>query len=254
MLHGELPTRDFVDFGAPLSYVPTAAAMWAAGGTLLGHVLLSVLMLATGAALTYYIGWRASGSHLVGLVVALVQLALGPRFYSYPKIVLYALAVLGWWAYARKPTPPTLAALARADGDRVSLPPRSRGLHRRRHRRASGRVVTRRRVLAHRQGRCPLRRSRGSVSRTVSRLSPDERRRPRARAGGAGDQPHRSRPHPAAAAVFHVRPGATADRGRRHGAAAASTDQGAVAAAGAARRERDVRGHLQGPATRVVQR
>jgi hypothetical protein len=112
MLHGELPTRDFVDFGAPLSYVPTAAAMWAAGGTLLGHVLLSVLMLATGAALTYYIGWRASGSHLVGLVVALVQLALGPRFYSYPKIVLYALAVLGWWAYARKPAPPMLAALA----------------------------------------------------------------------------------------------------------------------------------------------
>jgi len=112
MLRGELPSRDFVDFGAPLSYVATAAAMWASEGTLLGHVVLSVLMLAAGAALTYYIGWRASGSHVVALAAAVVQLALGPRLYSYPKIVLYALAVLGWWRYARKPAPATLVALS----------------------------------------------------------------------------------------------------------------------------------------------
>ena len=111
MLRGELPSRDFADFGAPLSYVATAVAMRATGGTLLGHALLSVLMLAAGSALTYWIGVRASGSHLVGGVVALVQLGLGPRFYSYPKIVLYALAVLGWWAYVRRPAATRLAAL-----------------------------------------------------------------------------------------------------------------------------------------------
>ena len=40
-----------------------------------------------------------------------MQLALGPRLYSYPKIVLYALAVLGWWACVRRPAPSRLAAL-----------------------------------------------------------------------------------------------------------------------------------------------
>jgi hypothetical protein len=111
MLHGELPTRDFVDFGAPLSYVATAAAMRATGGTLLGHAVLSALMLAVGSALTYWVALRASGSSFIALLMALVQIALGPRFYSYPKIVLYALGVLGWWAYARRPWWPTLAAL-----------------------------------------------------------------------------------------------------------------------------------------------
>ena len=111
MLRGELPTRDFVDFGAPLSYVATAGAMQATGGTLLGHVVLSVLMLALGSALTFWIALRASGSWPIAVFVALVQIALGPRLYSYPKIVLYALGVLGWWACARRPSWPTLAGL-----------------------------------------------------------------------------------------------------------------------------------------------
>jgi hypothetical protein len=111
MLRGELPTRDFVDFGAPLSYVASAVAMGATGETLLGHALLSVVMLGVGAALTFWIGLRASGSPLVAVFVALVQIALGPRLYSYPKIVLYALGVLGWWAYVRRPAVPTLAGL-----------------------------------------------------------------------------------------------------------------------------------------------
>ena len=111
MLRGELPTRDFVDFGAPLSYVATAGAMHVTGGTLLGHAVLSVLMLALGSALTFWIALRASGSWPIAVFVALVQIALGPRLYSYPKIVLYALGVLGWWACARRPSWPALAGL-----------------------------------------------------------------------------------------------------------------------------------------------
>jgi hypothetical protein len=111
MLRGELPSRDFVDPGYPLAYVASAAAMWTASGTLLGHALLSVLMLALGAALTLVIGARASGSVWVGALAALVQLALGPRFYNYPKVVLYALAVLVWWAYVRAPGVGRLMAL-----------------------------------------------------------------------------------------------------------------------------------------------
>lgn len=111
MLRGELPTRDFVDFGAPLSYVATAGAMRLTDGTLLGHAVLSVLMLALGSALTFWIALRASGSWPIAVFVTLVQVALGPRLYSYPKIVLYALGVLGWWACARRPSWPTLAGL-----------------------------------------------------------------------------------------------------------------------------------------------
>jgi len=111
MLRGEMPSRDFVDPGYPLAYVASAAAMWLTSGTLFGHALLSVLMLALGAALTLVIAVRASGSLAIGALAAFVQLALGPRFYNYPKIVLYALAVLGWWAYVRSPGPGRLVAL-----------------------------------------------------------------------------------------------------------------------------------------------
>lgn len=112
LLRGELPSRDYVDPGYPLAYLASALAMWATSGTLLGHAVLSVAMLAAGAGLTYAIAARASGSLLVGVLMALVQFGLGPRMYNYPKIVLYALAVLGWWAYADRPARPTLLMLA----------------------------------------------------------------------------------------------------------------------------------------------
>jgi hypothetical protein len=112
MLHGDLPSRDFTDPGYPLAYVASALAMHATGGTLFGHALLAVGMLALGGALTYLVGLQASGSHTVGLVAALVQTSLGPRLYNYPKIVVYAAAVLALWAYARRPGTARLAVLA----------------------------------------------------------------------------------------------------------------------------------------------
>ncbi len=111
MLRGELPSRDFVDPGYPLAYVASALSLAATGGTLLGHALFTVAMLALGAALTAVIAMKASGSLLVALLVAFVQIALGPRLYNYPKIVLYAVAILGWWAYVDRPSAPKLVGL-----------------------------------------------------------------------------------------------------------------------------------------------
>jgi len=112
LLRGEWPSRDFVDPGYPLAYVASALAMRAAGGTLLGHAMLTASMLGLGSALTFVIAARASGSRVVGLLFAVVQIALGPRLYNYPKIVLYALAVLGWWSYVEAPSRLRLGLLA----------------------------------------------------------------------------------------------------------------------------------------------
>mgnify|MGYP006170978341 CR=1 FL=1 len=111
MLRGELPSRDFVDPGYPLAYAASALSLGAAGGTLLGHALLTVGMLALGAALTAAIAMRASGSLLVALTAAFIQLGLGPRLYNYPKIVLYAAAILAWWSYVDRPSSLKLAGL-----------------------------------------------------------------------------------------------------------------------------------------------
>lgn len=112
MLHGEWPSRDFVDPGYPLTYVLSAVALHATGGTLLGHAALTVGMLALGAALTYWATVRATGSVLAGFIVALVQICLGPRLYNYPKVIVYAAAALAWWWYASHPTTGRLVWLA----------------------------------------------------------------------------------------------------------------------------------------------
>src|SRR5262245_3903165 len=112
LLRGEWPSRDFVDPGYPLAYVASALALRASGGALLGHAVLAASMLGVGSALTFLIATRASGSRTVGLFCAMAQIALGPRLYNYPKLVLYALAVVAWWGYVDASTRLRLVGLA----------------------------------------------------------------------------------------------------------------------------------------------
>jgi hypothetical protein len=60
---------------------------------------------ALGAILTFVLATRASGRIWVGLVAAVLQVLVAPRTYSYPKIVLYGVAVLVVWRYIDQPTP-----------------------------------------------------------------------------------------------------------------------------------------------------
>ena len=61
--------------------------------------------------ITFLLAWRAAGSLLAALVAVAIHIALDPRHYNYPKLVLYAAAIALAWAYVDRPTRPRLAAL-----------------------------------------------------------------------------------------------------------------------------------------------
>ncbi len=103
MLFGEWPTRDFVDFGAPLAYATSAAAELIFGRNLFAEAILTAAAFALAAALTLLAVKRLSGSIIVAIVAALVEVAIFPRGYAYPKILLYAAAPLLIWWYQDEP-------------------------------------------------------------------------------------------------------------------------------------------------------
>jgi len=112
MLYGEWPDRDFVDIGAPLMYAISAAAQgWIGRGTL-SEIVVCVTALSLAAALSFYAAARASGSMLAALCATLFQIALLPRFYNYPKLLAYALAIPATWALVDRPSWTRRALLA----------------------------------------------------------------------------------------------------------------------------------------------
>jgi hypothetical protein len=112
MLWGELPDRDFVDIGAPLTFALSAAAQLVVGRGAWAEILLAVTMLAIAAGFCYYAAERASGSILAAGAAALFHVALLPRFYNYPKLITYALAIPVTWAMLDRPTVARRVALA----------------------------------------------------------------------------------------------------------------------------------------------
>ena len=102
MLLGELPVRDFVDHGAPLYFYVAAAVQLLFGRGTLSELTFSATMVALGAACTFWLAARASGSILLGLAGVACQIRLAPRFYNYPKILVYtALIPALWWLVDR---------------------------------------------------------------------------------------------------------------------------------------------------------
>ena len=112
MLFGEWPTRDFVDPGLPLSYAASAAAQLIFGRTLFAEAMLTSLAFGLAAALTVVAARRLSGSLVVGVVAAVLEVAIFPRGYSYPKMLLYAAAPLVIWWFLKRPSLSRMAALA----------------------------------------------------------------------------------------------------------------------------------------------
>jgi hypothetical protein len=92
MLLGELPVRDFVDPGAPLQYVVSAASRWLFGDVAGPELLVVALGVAVGAAATVIGASWLARSTVVAVGVALLEILASPRSYSYPKMVLYGLA------------------------------------------------------------------------------------------------------------------------------------------------------------------
>jgi hypothetical protein len=100
ILFGELPVRDFVDHGAPLYYYLAAAVQTVFGRGTLSEVAFSVTMLSAAAALTFWLAARASGWMLLGLAGVAFHILLEPRYYNYPKVLVYALAIPLLWRFA----------------------------------------------------------------------------------------------------------------------------------------------------------
>ncbi len=105
ILYGDLPVRDFVDHGAPLHFYLAAAVQLLFGRGTLSELAFTTTMLAAGAALTCWLAARASGSIAAGLLGAAVHLSLFPRFYNYPKVLVYAAAIPLLWWMADRPGP-----------------------------------------------------------------------------------------------------------------------------------------------------
>jgi len=103
ILFGDLPVRDFVDHGAPLYYYVAAAVQGLFGRGTLSELAFSTTVLSVSAVLTFLLATRASGSILAGLAACLLHVWLGPRFYNYPKVLVYAVAIPLLWRFADRP-------------------------------------------------------------------------------------------------------------------------------------------------------
>ena len=112
ILLGEIPVRDFFDPGLPLHYYASAAALATFGQNLLGEALLTVTLVALGAALTFNLAARGSRSALLGILATIVAVVMFPRLYNYPKVFLYPLALVCVRSYAARRTTLALAGLA----------------------------------------------------------------------------------------------------------------------------------------------
>ena len=101
---GDLPVRDFVDPGMPLMYLASAAAWAIAGGTPGTELLLVATGFGIGAACTALVVHRLTGSVVLAVSAAIVEIVIAPRTYSYPKVMLYAAAACAIVAVVEKPS------------------------------------------------------------------------------------------------------------------------------------------------------
>jgi hypothetical protein len=112
LLAGEWPTRDFFDPGRPLMYVASAAAQIVFGQPLFAEALLTSLAFGVAAALLVFAAHRLSGSLVVAVIATVLTVALFPRPYAYPKVLLYVAGPMMMWWWLRRPSWPRMVAMA----------------------------------------------------------------------------------------------------------------------------------------------
>jgi hypothetical protein len=95
----------------PLMYTLSAATQLISHGPF-SEVVLSCLLLALAAAATFLVIADLTGSVVAGVLATLFEIALDPRLYSYPKILVPAVALLLLQRYVNRPTRGAIAALA----------------------------------------------------------------------------------------------------------------------------------------------
>ena len=114
ILHGDWPTRDFLDQGMPLMYGASALAQLLFGQPLFAEAVLTCLAFALAAVLTAEAVRELTGSRLLALVAAVLEVAIVTRTYGYHKVLVYAAGFLLLQRYVTRPTLGRLWALAAA--------------------------------------------------------------------------------------------------------------------------------------------
>jgi len=103
ILFGDLPVRDFVDHGAPLYYYVAYAVQEIFGRGTLSEIVFSTTILSAAAVGTFWLATVASGWIPVGLLAAMFHIWLAPRFYNYPKVLVYVVAIPLIWSFIDRP-------------------------------------------------------------------------------------------------------------------------------------------------------
>ncbi len=88
----------------PLQGLVTAVMERVVGYRLLSEGLVVASAYAIASVLTFLAARAASASTSIGVLAAAFQLAVGPRTYAYPKIVVYAAGILALWYYIDRPS------------------------------------------------------------------------------------------------------------------------------------------------------
>ena len=92
LLLGEMPGRDFIAPGAPLTYAMSALVQWLSPGPI-SEAWLTIIMLAIAAGAVTFVVQRITLSVPAGLFAGLLTIALQPQLYGYPKILAPALGL-----------------------------------------------------------------------------------------------------------------------------------------------------------------
>lgn len=104
LLFGDWPTRDFIDVGRPLTIVASAVAQHFIGHTLFAEALLVSAAFGIAAALTVITVFELTGSLPLALCAAVLEVAIFPRTYAYPKVLSTALNLWLICLFVRNPT------------------------------------------------------------------------------------------------------------------------------------------------------
>lgn len=112
MLLGGWPVRDFVDPGMPLMYAVSAAGMLLFGHSLLAETVVVFAAIGVAAGLTFWLAWTTGVPVAWALLAVVFQVLMMPRSYSYPKLLVYAVAIAACWRLIDRPGIGRVLALA----------------------------------------------------------------------------------------------------------------------------------------------
>jgi len=114
ILNGDWPTRDFLDQGLPLMFFASALAQRILGPPLFAEAVLMCGAYALAAVLTAAAVRELTGSRVLALLAAIVEVAIVTRTYGYPKVLVYAAGFYLLQRYVTRPTMGRLFALSAA--------------------------------------------------------------------------------------------------------------------------------------------